>query len=225
MESENARARDDAGKYIAYGRYRSYRDAAWYCLYDYEIDRLPVDVRGIAARAGIRVLADSAVHVLRPQEKGVAVWDGVRWSIVYDDAQTVETCRYVIAHELGHIFMGHGMERGATDQTVAEQLARAERTPTHEREADHFAIRLLCPACMLWALDLHTAEEIAAVCLVPVTVAKPRARRMTTLYQRNCFLQSELERRVFERFKPYIDGERKRYGLPPFDVDAAKCFE
>lgn len=31
-------------------------------------------------------------------------------------------------------------------------------------EADMFAARLLCPSCVLWGLNLHTADEIARTC-------------------------------------------------------------
>ena len=201
--------------YAAYGRYCGYRDAAWRCLRDYDVDRLPVDVRRIAADSGFRVVTDAELHVLRPGERGVAYFDGVRWSIVTDGRQTVESMRYTVAHEMGHIFLGHGMETGEMALAAPDRLMRPQLTAVHEQEADRFAIRLLCPACMLWALDLHTAQEIAATCRVPLEIAKKRASRMTTLYKRNCFLKSELEREVFGRFEGYIREERTRYGLVP----------
>ena len=202
--------------YRAYGKYCGYRDAAWRCLADHQIDRLPVDVKRIAALSGIRVLSDREVHLLRPNETGATFYDGVRWSIVYDSDQTVEACRLTVAHELGHIFLGHGLQTGdpaRADMTVEERLKHPEINKNHEREADRFAIRLLCPACVLWALDLHTAEEIATACRIPMAVAKKRAARMATLYKRNCFLHSELEREVFRRFEPYIREERSARGL------------
>lgn len=198
--------------YFAYGCYCGYRDAAWRCLDEYGVDRLPVDVRKIAAEAGIRVISDAELHVLRPKEKGAAYYDGVRWSIVLSTDQTVEAARYTVAHELGHIFLGHGLK---VDIAGQGGLTRTEMTPPCEKEADSFAVRLLCPACMLWALELHTAEEIASACRVPLTVAKKRATRMATLYKRNCFLQSELERKVFARFENYIREERVRNNLSP----------
>jgi Zn-dependent peptidase ImmA (M78 family) len=201
---------------VAYGRYCGYRDAAWRCLYDYQIDRLPVDVLRIASDAGIRVMPDSGVGLLRTHQTGMACYDGARWTIVYDGMQTMEACRFTIAHELGHIFLGHGLKMGEADEAPREEIGKQ-----HEREADHFAVRLLCPACMLWALDLHTAEEIAAVCRVPLEVAKKRAARMTTLYKRGQFLHSSLERDVFRRFEGYLAGERERNGLPAlcFDIE------
>ena len=200
--------------YHAYGRYCGYRDAAWRCLYDYEIDHLPVDVRRIASESGLRVVMDAELHMLRSGERGMAFFDGVRWSIVIDGNQTVEGMRYTIAHEMGHIFLGHGLETESMALAAPDRLMRPELTALHEREADNFAIRLLCPACVLWALDLHTAQEIATACRVPMAEAKKRAARMTTLYKRNCFLSGELERKVFSRFEGCIREEQRKYGLP-----------
>ena len=72
-----------------------------------------------------------------------------------------------------------------------------------------FAIRLLCPACVLWKLDLHTPEEIAQYCRVPLDTAKERSARMKTLYGRNKFLTSDIEREVFSRFEDYLSSELK----------------
>ena len=197
--------------YGSYGRYCGYRDAAWRCLYDYHIDRLPVDVLRIASDAGIRVMPDSGVGLLRANQTGLACYDGTRWTVVYDGNQTMEASRFTITHELGHIFLGHGLK--------IDERPKGEWSKQQENEADRFAVRLLCPACMLWALDLHTAEEIASVCRVPMAVAQKRAARMTTLYKRGRFLHSALERDVFRRFEGYLAEEREKYGLPVLCFD------
>lgn len=68
-----------------------------------------------------------------------------------------------------------------------------------------FASRLLAPACVLWGLNFHTAEEIAKVCNISITAAQIRAERMDMLYKRNKFLISPLERKVYEQLKGFID--------------------
>ncbi len=78
-----------------------------------------------------------------------------------------------------------------------------------ETDADSFAIRLLAPACVLWGLGLHTPDEIAAVCDLPLDIAKVRAKRMKELYERDKFLKKPLERKVFEQFREYIEVGRK----------------
>ena len=73
-----------------------------------------------------------------------------------------------------------------------------------EREANVFASRLLAPACVLWALDARSPEEIAALCRISNQSAKFRAERMQKLYDRNRFLTSPLERQVYQQFSAFI---------------------
>lgn len=67
-----------------------------------------------------------------------------------------------------------------------------------------FAIRLLSPACVLWGLNLHTAEEIAEYCDISLQAASYRAERMAELYRRNRFLRSPVERTLYKQFEPFI---------------------
>ena len=184
---------------MLYGAYKNARDAAWACLRNFKIDKLPVDVREIARNAGIKIIKNSDVDELKPGESGSAYFDGKQWYIIYDDASSVERVRFTIAHELGHIFLGHKLKRGYVARTKI-----FKRKPLTEREADIFASRLLCPSCVLWGLDLHTPEEISRMCRVSYTAAKIRAERMEVLYQRNKFLLSPLEREVYENFEEFI---------------------
>ena len=77
-----------------------------------------------------------------------------------------------------------------------------------EREANVFASRLLAPACVLWALDVKTPEQIAALCRISHQSASFRAERMQILYQRNRFLSSPLERKVYEQFTEFIRHQK-----------------
>lgn len=78
-----------------------------------------------------------------------------------------------------------------------------------EYQAERFAIDILAPACVLWGLNLHTAEDIAKVCNISMQSAHIRAERMEILYKRNKFLTSPLEKQVFEQFSDFI----KQYKL------------
>ena len=104
----------------------------------------------------------------------------------------------ILIHELGHFFLGH-------DQLYLRYAEiRDEEKALSEQQADQFAVRLLCPACVIAGLGLHTAEEIATYCRVPMEVATKRAKRMETLYKRQKFFTDPLEERVYNRFEPYI---------------------
>ena len=106
--------------------------------------------------------------------------------IIVDDKLSIAVQRYSIAHEIGHILLGDG-----------------------EYEAERFAIDVLAPACVLWGLNLHTAEDIAHVCNISIPSARIRAERMAVLYDRNMFLSHPLERQVFSQFKDFIDSQNK----------------
>ena len=184
---------------MTYGKYKDLRGAAWQCLIDNQIDRLPVNILQIAKNNGIRVIKNSDAHQLAENESGVSLSNGTKWYIIYDDSARIERSRFTVAHELGHIFLGHKLVKGK----IARTKTFATR-PEIEREADMFASRLLCPACVLWALDLHTAEEISQACKVSYTAAKIRAERMELLYSRNKFLTHPLEKEVYLLFEEFI---------------------
>ncbi len=189
-----------------YGIYKDVRNSAWSCLYDFKIDRLPVDVLSIARMSGIHVIKNSSVGVLAPSERGKSFFDGRAWVIVYDDSCSTLASRYTVAHELGHIFLGHPLK------TVKYgSVCEFDRLPAAERQANAFAERILCPACVIWGLDLHSAQEIADYCRVELSVAEKRAKRMCTLYKRQRFLTSKYERDVYEGFCEYIEEMHNVY--------------
>ena len=187
---------------MLYGKYQNLRDAAWRCLLDYKINKLPVDILQIAKSSGIRVIKNSTVEKLKSRESGISLFDGETWYIIYNDKEMLERIRFTISHELGHIFLGHPLKIGYHARTIVSDK------PENEVQADMFASRLLCPSCVLWGLNLHTPEEISMICKVSYQAAKKRADRMKILYERNKFLTSSLEREVYKNFFDYIKNNR-----------------
>lgn len=189
---------------LNYGKYKDARDAAWQCLIDNKVNLLPVKVNSIATTNDITILKYSDVNPgrLSAGESGVTCFVGNDIYIIYRDTEPIERCRFTIAHELGHILLGHRL--------IGDKLSRKFdlTKPEAEQEADIFASRLLAPACVLWGLNLHTAEEIAAVCNISISAALARAERMEVLYKRNKFLTSSLERQVYKQFEDYIKSKR-----------------
>lgn len=184
---------------MIYGKYKDARNAAWQCLIDYNVTSMPVSVLDIAKSAGIRVIKNSMVKWLLPSESGISIVVGNKWFIVYDDSNSRQRCRFTVAHELGHIFLGHELKkRGNLTQTIRDSESFAEQ------EANIFASRLLAPACVIWALGLKTANEISSVCDISHSAAEFRAERMETLYKRNKFLSAPLERKVYSNFGSFI---------------------
>lgn len=174
-------------------------------MIDNNITTLPVDAIGIARASGIKVLKNSAVGLLTGNESGACFYnyDIDKWYMVYDDEATEGRRRVAIAHELGHIFLGHELTASKYGRT------HGARKPKAEEQADAFAARLLAPACVLWGLNLRSAEEIEAACNVSVAVAKRRAERMKVLYARGKFLASSLERMLYMQFEQFINENKE----------------
>lgn len=188
---------------MIYGIYKNARDAAWQCLIDYKITSLPVNVLNIAKSAGIKTAKNSTVNLLLPNESGASFIYNEQWYIIYDDTASRQRCRFTIAHELGHIFLGHKLKRDCPIQLFDKS------EPTAEQEANIFASRLLAPACVIWGLGLNTADEIAKLCDISFTAAEIRTERMKELYKRSKFLSNPLERKVYKNFEKFIKDKSK----------------
>lgn len=188
---------------IIYGRYKNARDSAWQCLVDFDITLLPVDLLKITRQAGIKVIKNSKIKELSGGESGACILKGDIWYLVYDDECNIGRRRFTIAHELGHIFLGHELVNGYHGRSFNTDK------PQSETEADIFASRLLAPACVLWGLDIHDWKDIAKVCSISNAAAKIRAERMAVLYERHKFLTSPLERKAFNQFADFIKEHKK----------------
>lgn len=192
---------------MSYGKYKNARNASWQCLIDNNVRILPVKVTEIAINNGILIQRYSTVEPdrLQSNESGSTYVFDDKIVIVYRDSEPSQRCRFTIAHELGHIFLGHTLINGKHARKF--DLSK----PEIESEADVFASRLLAPACVLWGLKLHTAEEIAKVCNISLSAGKVRAERMRVLYKRDKFLSCPLEQQVFRQFKDFIDSNKNNY--------------
>lgn len=186
--------------YEHYGIYASCRDAAWRFLLDFNVRSLPVKLKSATRLSGIRIVQNREVNELREGEVGASIYlPNKTWRIVYDEALPTDEARLVIAHELGHILLGH-------EYKYSEQ--RFNTLDGHklksESEADMFAVRILAPACILHELSATDASQIADLCNIPLKAAKTRAKRMAVLEERNAFYKSPLEAVLRERFDDYI---------------------
>lgn len=132
--------------YGSYKRYQNARDAAWKALIDFHVCKLPVSLSGICKDLGIAILDNKHANELQPGENGIAVMQNDKWYIIFDDTDIYGKQRFTIAHELGHILMGHEMKNGY--YTRRDNISK----PADETEADIFASRLLAPACILWGI-------------------------------------------------------------------------
>ena len=200
-----------------YGKYKQVRNSSWQCLIDCNMTCLPMKVSSIAAKMNIGLYKYSQnstllrkaglEHLMRAKGFAYMAPSG-KLMIFYDDSQSRQEIRYTIAHELGHILLGH------VDSNHPQGRLLQPSDPKLEKDADSFAVRILAPACILHSLQISSAEEIAALCDIPLDFARSRAKRMSELYKReekllasgapSCFLRSPQERQVLSDFQSFI---------------------
>lgn len=206
---------------MTYEKYCKSRDMAWDILIDHKITTLPVRIAPLMEEMGITLQSFAAAAPvlaelgLSEQVKGCdgyAAHIGSTTLVYYDDTRPTRRVRYTLAHELGHLCLGHipRTDNGRLPIILPEQ----------EQQANSFAARLLAPACVLWGLGLHTAYDISSECGISMAAAKVREQRMATLYQReamwlrtkghSCFCCTPKERQLYEQFAVYIQRWAKR---------------
>lgn len=200
---------------MPYQDYKQARDAAWQMLIDCHITSLPVDIASICSMQGY-VLRDyrsgekaiSALGLSRQSSvvDGFTFYSGKTYYIFYNDYCSPGRQRFTIGHELGHITLGHLLDG---------QFTTMNREPTvgdapEETQANQFAARILAPACVLHALNVRSAEEIAQLCGVSRQAAEFRMTRLRVLEQRGKYFTSPLERQVYEQFIPFLEARSQR---------------
>ena len=193
-----------------YDDYKRARDLSWRVLLNTGTRELPVKVSricrgyGVTLRSyqvGAPLIRELGLEAQCDISDGFTVRSGDRCYVFYNMEQPPGRVRFTIAHELGHVLLGH---LGDGEHTVYNREASSEDAP-EEHMANVFASRLLAPACVLHALGAVTPEQIAAVCDISMAAARFRAGRMGVLEQRGKYGASPLERQVLAQFRSYID--------------------
>lgn len=193
-----------------YDDYKRARDLSWRVLLNTGTRELPVKVSricrgyGVTLRSyqvGAPLIRELGLEAQCDISDGFTVRSGDRCYVFYNMEQPPGQVRFTIAHELGHVLLGH---LGDGEHTVYNRESSSEDA-LEEHTANVFASRLLAPACVLHALGAVTPEQIAAVCDISMAAARFRAGRMGMLEQRGKYGSSPLERQVLAQFRSYID--------------------
>lgn len=171
--------------------YFNLRNLAWELLHKCQITELPVDLYKIAR--------EKNWHIVTEKQYGQSITSEIELHqngsfiiIVHKETDNLQRLRFGIAHEFGHILLGH-----------------LKLTPDElEKEANMFAARILMPAIILEELKIDTAEQIAEICNVSIEAARHRFKRLIELRKRNKFNTSPLERKVLENFTPFITSQK-----------------
>lgn len=214
-----------------YGIYRNVRNAAWQFLLDFRIKRLPVDsfvsictdmnVLAVSYRESEDLIRTLGLASQAAANEGFTICFEDRWTIFYNDEnRSFASINFVIAHELGHILLGHKFRsadsiRSKTSMAMQDKDAKKKRDK-YEREADMFAVRVLAPAFVLKELNIKDYTDIMLLCYLPKDRAIQRANRMKQLMQRDQFYKSQLELKLLKQFGPFIESVKQRQVLHTF---------
>lgn len=196
-----------------YRDYQNARDAAWRTLIQFGVNELPVRISPGIRAMGIGLVSYSkseglltglGLTNLMQETDGLSIRRNGGFYILYRGDMVPGRIRFTVAHELGHIILGH-LDRET--HTTRNREPQDNDAPI-ERAANVFASRLLAPACVLHELNAITPERISELCDISLTAARFRAERMETLEKRNAFGLSPLEREVHKQFQTYIKSQR-----------------
>ena len=192
-----------------YKNYQTARDAAWKVLIECGISELPVFPSAICRHYGWKLAdyktGEASIKLLGLSELSKKT-DGfcavtARYTYIFFDSTLPSgRRRFTIAHEIGHLILGHvGKGMATVENREPTGSERAE-----ERQANQFAARLLAPACVLHEIGANTPEQIQKLCGLSLQAAQFRAERMQELERRQRFYLSPLEQQVIKQFESYI---------------------
>lgn len=179
---------------------------AWKVLLDNKVERFPVRPTGIARRNDIlvfeysdymRTTGRSTEEVFNRYGKdGFTQFLNGRYTVFYNHCSSPARCRWTLAHELGHIFLGH-----ITEQRPI--LSRGVVKDFLDIQADNFAARLLCPEAIAHFCAVQSAEELRDLFDVSMQAAKARWRDLAERRRRAFRLEPE-EEQLLAQFQPAI---------------------
>ena len=179
----------------------------WRVLLECNITELPVKVSSICKHYNIELVkykdaigaAKNVVNYhVKVKSDGFTAKQNGKYFVFYNDMCNPGRCRFTIAHELGHILLGHVPRNGLVNREPS-----LNDDPI-EQAANMFAARLLAPACVLYGCRVRTHEEISTLCNISLQSARYRSERMKELRKRKKFFTIKTERLVYEQFEDYI---------------------
>ena len=200
---------------MSYKNYTNARDAAWNTLIECGVSSLPVRPSEICKHynwvladyvAGQRSIELLGLAELKDKTDGFCAVTENHVYIFFDSSLPTGRQRFTVAHEIGHLILGHvGRGMATVENREPTGTERAE-----ERQANQFAVRLLAPACVLHEIGAITPEAIRELCGISRQAAEFRADRMQGLERRSRYYSHPLEQQVIKQFESYIAAVRRR---------------
>lgn len=184
---------------------------SWNLILKNNLEELPVDIWQVCRNCGIIILTYEqyratifkSVHYIISKyhsAKAFCIFVSSHYFIIYNpDGQTEDDIRCTLAHELGHIALGHiGPELPFLSLHQATEKADAEW------KATRFGNRILCPSIVLHFCSVSSEIEIERLCAVNSATARIRFARLASFRRDNRFFERKEERLVMNQFSHFI---------------------
>lgn len=172
---------------------------AWKLLLRRRIQCLPIDMTALcsALKIEIRWYADAA-----DRNDAYSTVVDKKATILMRIGLTEARRRFALAHEVGHILLGHVGQ--------VYPLISCEPDPVNEPgaelDADCFAGELLAPTCVLRACYIQGPEEISALCGLTLKTGAFWWKHMEHMMAVHSY--TPFEGRVLRQFEQYICSHR-----------------
>ena len=182
-----------------YITYKNIIEIVYKTIIELKIKQLPVSVDYITNELWIKQIrnCDLQKPLLHPNQNGLAILSKGKFYIIYNEKDNLQERRFTLAHEIGHILLGHLLSNPTSQQ---EKKIR-------EQEADIFATLLLAPICVVQALKLQTPEELQSVCNMPYQYAQWHFKFIKSNLKKYYVLHTKkLTTEILKQFQRYIDN-------------------
>lgn len=183
-----------------YGMYSDPKEAALQTILEIGAGSLPISLNAVCSAYNISIIpSDKAPEQFSlPKNEKAMVWQIRDWRIVYDVNLPIENRRLAIAHEIGHVLLGHNI--------YGDTLVK---DPEQEAAADQFALDLLAPG-VVWKsmLGYKSMNVIAEVCNILKDAAKLQLKHNVGEYESGKAYKplSPLENDIICKFHPWAEN-------------------
>ncbi len=169
---------------LLYNCYKDTRNLVWKILTKYNVVDFPVKIKALAQELGVNV---NQVNRLPNNMYAVSYTHNDVTHIDYVSSGNINTDRFTVAHELGHLLLRHRADKAYSEY--------------QEEQANIFASRLLAPMIIVREHDPNTPDDLARIFGISIESATIRYNRYIEIKQRNRFLTSPLEREYYNIYK------------------------
>ena len=153
-----------------YADYKKARDASRKTLIRMKVCELPVKVSDICNlygfvlrdyQAGKKLIEEFDLTSQSKISDGFSTIRNYQYYIFFNPDMIAGRIRFTVAHELGHILLGHLRAEG---QVTPRNREPEKGDAPIEMMANVYASRLLAPACVLHSLKVESPEAISELC-------------------------------------------------------------